>query len=1598
MGVDSAGDVGLASLNTAITNAALAYWDGNNDPTATGLGPDGNPVKYSDPVPTLAGYPNPAVWDAGQNAVRLTNATNNQNGSLNWNFNQLPYEHIQFNMKSGGGNGADSTWFYSYADSIPTTEYGCKNTDNSTCNSAPTWMNQGYIIYFSEYCNNDASHGCIGISYGHFTDGHQETAGGGAGNPLAFALVPKHTIDNNLWHAVDIIMRENEIIVRFDNQVMLDYRDIYSRLMYNPSNTYFGFGSRTGGSNNNHWIKGLVVGKTGTVMSDFAINSTTPIANGLYWTILNPQLFNTPGSSTSASINDIGELGVNVSSPGAALDVLGSSGTLPVVNVSGTTSYAALSVNQAGLGDLFTASDSGKPVFSIRQNGTVSQLGTSSFTTGTLSTISNTAANLSGALTGLTIDTNVGTTSNNAITGLNVDTSTIGTPGNSSVTGINIVGFTGGATGISNYGLNIGAVAGTGTSANYGLNIAGASGGSTANYGLYINTVAAGANNYALYSNAAAQSYLAGSLGIGTATTPKNLLDIRSASDSALFLEANTGGASAQNNAYIKMSQSSGTIGSLIGHVGLAGACPEDFLACTGSLANALYIGTTTSSTALQFGINNSVYGTFDSVGRFGIGSLATSPRATLDVVYNGTATSSAFIENRDNSATNSVLALKDGAATPGNGNHWVNFLNGSSLIVGSIKGTGGAGVSYAQSGPGDLGEYVKKDPNQPIDWGAIVCENNSGNAEPCTDSSSHIIGVTSQDPTFEAGTDLGDASITVGFVGLIQTEVSNQNGDIKAGDYITSSNIPGVGVKATAAGQVVGIAMEDYNPDTNTSGKIQVKVSPTWYDPQVYLTDTGNLNLVDQNAADTNYTIPHYYTLNDALGNPLQRVGEFSNALIANLQAGSANIQQLTTNALNVTTENITINGQHLRDYIASVVNDVLGQQAGGSSSAQNMHTDLISPLASDSALAIKFDNNKLSVLNSNTATGSAVATIDNQGNASFSGSLNSNELTVNNNASVAGTLQVNNLVANQINLSSQALADLATQISTASGFAINGGFQINGELGAQTGSFGSSSQLTIDGNGNLTTTGNINLTNGSVGSDNNGNVVNQLASDTNNSNPTKFTFKNAAGANVFSIDSSGNAALSGTLTTSGGNYDLAEDYPTKDSLEAGDVLSISQTDNGYVEKSNGTYDTNVIGVYSTKPGFRLSETDATIDGGKEVPIALAGKVPVKVSSENGAIHKGDYLTTSSVAGVAMKATKPGQAIGKALEDFTGDGTGKILVFVNISFADPKKALANITDDNGNLAISNISSNSVTLPQNLQIGTKEVSGTLNNALLAISDTITSHENTLNTLQTDVLGLATQSASLNSRIASLETIEATASSQIEESTSQVASTAADVASLNRKVDDIISSLSAMPSAPTNVSSAADLGLGNDVQLSTATISGNLNVLGQTTVNDLGITGNVSMGVLKLNGLNDNGTASINTLSGDLSLQDYGLGGLNILSGKVTIDKDGNVNIQKSVTAQTVNTQKLNIVTSVGATTSATLSASAGTATISQNSDNVTIKTTAVTNNSLIYVTFSGDYNPAVRYWIANKVAGNSFTVKLDAPVNNSVKFNWWIVN
>jgi hypothetical protein len=118
---------------------------------------------------------------------------------------------------------------------------------------------------------------------------------------------------------------------------------------------------------------------------------------------------------------------------------------------------------------------------------------------------------------------------------------------------------------------------------------------------------------------------------------------------------------------------------------------------------------------------------------------------------------------------------------------------------------------------------------------------------------------------------------------------------------------------------------------------------------------------------------------------------------------------------------------------------------------------------------------------------------------------------------------------------------------------------------------------------------------------------------------------------------------------------------------IEPGDVLVIGP--DGKLEQSSQAYQSTVVGVYSTKPGFVGGYNDKEDPNGK-VPLAVIGVVPVKASAENGMIRPGDLLTTASTPGHAMRCKGVercfGRTIGKALEGLqSGTGLIKLLVLL---------------------------------------------------------------------------------------------------------------------------------------------------------------------------------------------------------------------------------------------------------------------------------------------------------------------------------------------
>jgi hypothetical protein len=142
------------------------------------------------------------------------------------------------------------------------------------------------------------------------------------------------------------------------------------------------------------------------------------------------------------------------------------------------------------------------------------------------------------------------------------------------------------------------------------------------------------------------------------------------------------------------------------------------------------------------------------------------------------------------------------------------------------------------------------------------------------------------------------------------------------------------------------------------------------------------------------------------------------------------------------------------------------------------------------------------------------------------------------------------------------------------------------------------------------------------------------------------------------------------GAFFANGSDYaeSIQVDGPASE-YKPGDVLAIDPRHNGTFVRIAVPYSTRVAGVFATKSGVVGSSHGLGTDEFRsEVPLAITGIVPCKVTIENGSIQRGDLLVSSSEAGYAMKGTDrarmPGAIIGKALEPLvSGKGTINILV-----------------------------------------------------------------------------------------------------------------------------------------------------------------------------------------------------------------------------------------------------------------------------------------------------------------------------------------------
>ncbi|MEW5797310.1 MAG: hypothetical protein AB1772_13270 [Candidatus Zixiibacteriota bacterium] len=268
------------------------------------------------------------------------------------------------------------------------------------------------------------------------------------------------------------------------------------------------------------------------------------------------------------------------------------------------------------------------------------------------------------------------------------------------------------------------------------------------------------------------------------------------------------------------------------------------------------------------------------------------------------------------------------------------------------------------------------------------------------------LIGVVTTNPAIVMDSNLVDLNFNaasrnspdrpaVALAGRVPIKVSTANGPIAVGDPITSSNIPGVGIKATKAGTIIAKALQNFScpttedatalgqPDAPCTGTVEAYINTSWFDPDTQLTSSDGLIVTKINEV---FRIVRVAI--DGAESVIERIGAFSELVSSTIRAGL-----IRSNAI---------------------------------------QTDTLSPIASDSAgIAVRLGSTQTFTITNHEGTPSA--SFDSLGNATFSGELHADTLVVHDDATISGMLYADRIQTSFGDLNDR-FASLETNLLTVS------------------------------------------------------------------------------------------------------------------------------------------------------------------------------------------------------------------------------------------------------------------------------------------------------------------------------------------------------------------------------------------------------------------------------------------------------------------------------------------------------------------------------------------------------------------------------------
>ncbi|MBI5077585.1 hypothetical protein HZB94_04365 [Candidatus Falkowbacteria bacterium] len=173
-----------------------------------------------------------------------------------------------------------------------------------------------------------------------------------------------------------------------------------------------------------------------------------------------------------------------------------------------------------------------------------------------------------------------------------------------------------------------------------------------------------------------------------------------------------------------------------------------------------------------------------------------------------------------DGTTTNSYAELgRTDIGIKAQGNQYAGYFEGPVYMSGTL--TLGKGCNGCK----DLAEAMTM--AERVEAGDIVAVDAAMRLVRAAKRDKTVIGVVSTEPamTLNSAAEINGAPVALS--GIVTVKVTNENGAIRAGDFITASSIVGFGMKATEAGTVVGKALENFN---GRQGTIKIFVDLGWF------------------------------------------------------------------------------------------------------------------------------------------------------------------------------------------------------------------------------------------------------------------------------------------------------------------------------------------------------------------------------------------------------------------------------------------------------------------------------------------------------------------------------------------------------------------------------------------------------------------------------------------------------------------------------------------------------------------------------------------------------------------------------------------------